>query len=373
MSDNISPEVLERFKSNFVDFDEGINCLANAPGEFNCASLITCFQPNDSKVFIFIDSDSVWVASSSTQDVGAGTFLKATVNLNPISMMKNQAKLVKAGIDLAKGSSTYKFRQISRKDISAVVLEVESSTWQLDVNEFAVVFLDSKRKRLGELPTKFKEMSEAEKSLNLIQDGIGAEQEKYGRFIGHLDSEGILANITRKGLSNADTISRSSASSLDVWENALVATKLDKTLMSYRLTKETKAELYVDGALTVSYTANRAASASHGSIGLNLLSAAFSAPTHDKKKDDTRSVSCQILGIDWQIEIYLAPKNTNKARAIVTRINQLFQSDSVSDTTSNPPERVQDISISLAKLAELKSQGVLSDEEFEKAKSRLLS
>lgn len=216
-------------------------------------------------------------------------------------------------------------------------------------------------------------MSEAEKSLNLIQEGIGAEQIKYGILIVHLNSEGIFANMTRKGLSNANTISRSSASSLDVWENALVANKLDKTLVSCKLTKKTKAELYVDGALTISYITNRAASASSGSIGLNLLSAAFSAPNHDKKKDDTRTMSCQILGIDWQVELYLAPKNTNKARAIVTRINQLSQSDSASATTSNPPERVQDISTSPKKRAELKSRGVLTDEEFEKAKSQLLS
>lgn len=184
---------------------------------------------------------------------------------------------------------------------------------------------------------------------------------KYGSPIRHLDSEGIFANMTRKGLSYANTIPRSSASSLDFWESALVATNLDKTLVSCKLTKETKAELYVDGALTISYTTKRAASASYGSIDPNLLSAAFSAPNHDKKKDDTRTMNCQILGIEWQVELYLATKNTNKARAIVTRINQLSQSESASATTSNSPERVQDISISPTKLAELKSRGVFID------------
>ena len=366
-------EYLERFKSNIIDFDEAKNCLASAPKDFTEANLVSCLQPNESKVFIFIDKESVWIASSSTQDVGASTFLKATVNLNPLSMVKNQAKLVKAGIDLAKGSSSYKFKQISRREISAIVPEVENSTWQFDVNDFSIVFLDPKRKRLEEIPIKFKDMSEVEKTLNLIHLGIGAEQIKYGRFVGHLDSEGILANMKRKGFSNTDTVSRSSASSLDIWENFLVATKLDKTFVSYPLTKDTKAELYVDGELTINYTTNRFASASHGSIGMNLLSAAISAPTHDKKKDDTRTVSCQILGIDWQVEINLDPKNTNKARAMVTRINQIFQSSSDSATTSVPTTNVQDVSASLAKLAELKSQGLLSDEEFEKAKSRLLS
>lgn len=69
----------------------------------------------------------------------------------------------------------------------------------------------------------------------------------------------------------------------------------------------------------------------------------------------------------------LPPQDLYKARAIVTRINQLFQSNSESATTLARNAGVQDVSASLAKLAELKSQGLLSDEEFEKAKSRLLS
>jgi hypothetical protein len=108
-------------------------------------------------------------------------------------------------------------------------------------------------------------------------------------------------------------------------------------------------------------------------MGLNLMSAAFSAPTHDKKKSDTRSLSIQVVAAKWNLEISLDPMHAKKARAIVTRINQnveILKSKSPHPETSNPN---QDISSSLAKLADLKAQGLLSDEEFEKAKARLLS
>lgn len=372
MTDSQIDELLEAMSSGISSKDEARQCLTTIPKELDLGSITLFAQLGESKSFVAIDEKNFWIATGSSQDVGAGTFLKAAVNVNPISMLKNQAKLVKAGIDLAKGSNSYSFKNIPRSEISQLVPCVEVNSWAFDTNEFTISLISQKHKVIQDLPFKTKEMPSIEKLLQAMNEALGKESIESGRFIGHLDSEGMMATMFRKQSMEGSMRTRDSASSVDIWTNRIVATRLDKSISDYRLDANVKSELYVDGELVINYTTNRVGSASHGSIGLNLLGAAFNAPTHNKKKDDTRTVTCQIIGSDWAIEINLNPSLTNKARSIVSKINQLGEKPSNSQQSSHDTSST-DLASSLAKLAELKAQGLLNDDEFEKAKSRLLS
>ena len=373
VSEEIIQKALESFSERISDLGEARLCLDSLLQDFDPRGLQLFQQIKEEKVFVIVDEVNLWIATSAVRSIDAGTVLKSTLNLNLKSMVKNQAKLVKAGIEMAKGSAAYQFQQIDLSKFHSIVPTVETSSWNLNKQTFNLVFLAANSVSLGQLPVRFANMESLNEISNAILESTGKPSQQFGSFIGHLDSEGKIANISRKGLGQSDLITRDSAASFDVWENFIVGTLKNRSISAHEITSDVKAELYEDGQVTVSYVANRAASASHGSIGLNLMSAAFSAPTHDKKKSDTRSLSVQVVAAKWNLEISLDPMHAKKARAIVTRINQnveILKSKSPQPENSNPN---QDISSSLAKLADLKAQGLLSDEEFEKAKARLLS
>jgi hypothetical protein len=373
MTSSANQELLEIMRKNISDMEQAAACLESLSGEISISTCKLFTQIPESKSFIIVDQSYFWIVSSSSQGIGAGTFLKASINVNPMSMLKSQAKLMKAGIDLAKGSNPFHSKKFQLSQIVSIVPLVEKSSWTQEINSFNLAILGGNGEVLEEISCNSKEFEEVESLCTLIALSLGSKPTSYGAYVGHLDAEGQFANITRKGFSQTDFIGKGSASSIDVWEKFLVATRKDKTISAHELTPDVKAELFEDGQITVSYVANRAASASHGSIGLNLLSAAFSAPTHDKKKSDSRSLSIQIVGANWGLEINLNPTQNKMARAIVTRVNQ-----NVEILKANAPSTVsatisQDISGSLAKLAELKAQGLLTDDEFNQAKSKLLS
>jgi len=372
MTSKANQELLESMRKNITDIEQAAACLESLSGEISTSTCKLFTQILESRSFIIVDQSSLWVASSSSQGIGASTFLKASINVNPMSMLKSQAKLMKAGIDLAKGANPFHSKKFQLDQITSLVPVVEKSSWTQEVNAFNIAILGRNNEVLEEVSCSSKEFAQVESLCTLIASSLNSNPIFYGAYVGHLDAEGQFANIARKGLSQIDFTGKGSALSLDVWEKFLVATLKDKTISAHDLTQDVKAELFEDGQVTVSYVANRAASASHGSIGLNLLSAAFSAPTHDKKKTDSRSLSVQIVGANWGLEISLNPAQNKKARAIVTRINQNIEilkdkAPTVSTAIS------QDISGSLAKLAELRAQGLLTDDEFNQAKSKLLS
>jgi hypothetical protein len=373
MDSRANQEFLDSMRKNITDMEQAAACLESLSGEISTSTCKLFTQILGSKSFIIVDQNSLWITSSSSQGISAGTFLKASINVNPMSMLKSQAKLMKAGIDLAKGSNPFHSKKFQLAQITSIVPVVEKSSWTQEVNAFNLAVLGRNSEVLEEISCNSKDFAEIESLCTQIALALGHKPTSYGAYVGHLDAEGQFANISRKGFGQNDLIGKGSASSIDAWEKFLVATLKNKTISAHELTSDVKAELFEDGQLMVSYVANRAASASHGSIGLNLLSAAFSAPTHDKKKTDTRSLSIQIVAANWGLEINLNPTQSKKARAIVTRINQNVEvlKDKAPTTVSTAIS--QDISGSLAKLAELRAQGLLTDDEFNQAKSKLLS
>jgi hypothetical protein len=366
-------DALERFRANLSDLTEARICLESVSQNVNLSELKLFQQIQNEKMFLLVDDSYLWIATSAVRNIDAATVMKSAMNLNLKSMVKNQAKLVKAGIEMARGSAPYQFKPISLVQVDSIIPGVETSTWKLDKHSFNLVFLDSNSTKIDEIPLNFSDMKTLEKVIETISIAIGRPQSKFGAFVGHLDSEGFLANVTRKGFSLMDGIQRESAISLDVWDNFIAAKLKNGKIEAHALSPDIKAELYVDGQLSVSYVSNRFGSASTGSVGLNLLGAAFSAPSHDKKKSDSRTINLQVIGSTWHVEMNLEPMHTNKARTLVGRINQGSQQVASSQSQPAPVTSVDDVATALTKLADMKLQGLLSDEEFEKAKSRLLS
>jgi hypothetical protein len=368
-----TPEALERFRANLSDLAEARLCLESVPQDVNLTELKLFQQIQNEKMFLLVDDTNLWIATSAVRNIDAATVMKSAMNLNLKSMVQNQAKLVKAGIEIAKGSAPYQFKPLSLVQIDSIIPGVETSTWKLDKHSFNLVFLNSNSTKIDEIPLKFSDMKTLEKVIETISIALERPQSKFGSFVGHLDSEGFLANVTRKGFSLMDGVQRESATSLDVWDNFIAAKLKNGKIEAHALSPDIKAELYVDGQLSVSYVSNRFGSASTGSIGLNLFGAAFSAPSHDKKKSDSRTINLQVIGSTWHVEMNLEPMHTNKARTLVGRINQSSEQIATSQSHTAPATSGDDLATSLMKLADMKSQGLLSDEEFEKAKSRLLS
>jgi hypothetical protein len=373
MTNGERAKLLEAMKNSIEDLDEASACLDAAPENFEISSVKLMLQIPERKEFVFLDNNSVWIATSVSDGLGVGTFLKATINLNPVSVVKNQAKLVRSGVDKVKGSKSFKYKSYSLTDFSSIMpLPEDSFSRKLEVSKiFRLVFIDNKGKIGLKLPFKFKEVEKLTHTSSLILEAWGKDRIKFGGYLGSLEGENIIDNLNRKGWTMRDSFTEDLVSSLDIWENILI-TKLANRYKSYQMTHDVKAELYSNGELTLSYVTNRFGSASHGSVGLNLVGAALNAPSHDKKKIDSRSLRVQIIGSNWVVAINLDPKNLNQARTLVTQINrnlEVAKTESIPNETSN---NSTDISDSLAKLADLKSQGLLSDEEFETAKARLL-
>jgi hypothetical protein len=371
MTDSLKSQLIDSMRKYIVNFDSAMKCLDALPPEIDVSDISLLCQVLKSDLFIFITSNSLLIADLDSSVINPGTLLKATVNLNPMSMMKNQSKLIKAGFNLASGTSGYSFQSHSRKDISNVFAVVETNTWQLNNVQFTLAFTDKESKVVAQLPKAYKEANSLKVVISAIQNALGLGTHESGEFLGHLDSEGAVATILRK--SSLEGVQPTQVSAIDFWEKSIVVTSRNKGVGSYPISPDLKAELYEDGQLSVQYVANRATSASHGSIGLNLLSAAFSAPTHDKKKTDTRSVSIHLVCSTWQVEMNVSPQIVSKARALATRVNQIVGTLEAGQRSNADPVKQQDVSESLMKLVELKNQGILTDEEFNKAKGKLLS
>lgn len=369
MEDGRQIEVLERFKANVSDLAEARLCLESVSQDVNLAELKLFLQIHNEKFFILVDDCNLWIATSAVRSIDAATILKANINLSLKSLVKNQVKLVKAGVELAKGSADYQFKSISTAQIVSIIPNVEST---LKSNKHNLVFLSSSSSKVGEIPLKSTDMVLVDGVIRTISNALGTPQSEFGTFMGHLKSEGLYSNLVRSGLEAAGQ-TRTSAKTLDIWENFLVAGLNNGKTEQFQITSRVKAELYVDGQLNVSHVSNRFQSAATGSIGMNLIGSAIGGPTHNKKTSDSRTANLQITGPDWQVEINLHPGMANTARSLVSRINQRTQRESVGQTPNAPATSGDDVATSLMKLADMKSQGLLSDEEFEKAKSRLLS
>jgi hypothetical protein len=371
MEENLKSHLVESMRDYIVSGDAALNCLNSLPPEIAVSDISLLFEVQNSGAFLIIAKESILIASSDSQGINAGTLLKATVNLNPMSLVKNQGKLMKAGFNLATGSSGYSFKKHLRENVSNFLAVVETSTWKSNNVEFALAFVDRDSKVMAQLPITYKDSNSVMSVVSVVRKTLGHEFIESGEFVGHLDSEGAVAAILRK--SSLEGVQPALVSAIDFWEKSVVVTNKNKTVSIYPISSDLKAELYEDGQLSVQYVANRAASASHGSIGLNLLSAAFSAPTHDKKKTDTRSVSIHLVSSTWQVQMSVSPTVVSKARALATRVNQIVGTLEVGHATSSHSVNPQDVSESLMKLVDLKNQGILTEEEFNKAKTKLLS
>ncbi len=309
-------------KKNIENPDKASVCLSKAPKDFEISSVKLMLQVPETRDFFFTDSDSAWIATAS-------------------------------------GASSYKFKRYSLAGLSAVIpIAHLEFNWKLQASEFFMLaLLDNEGKIILKFPSKFREVEKLAFTLDLISEALEKEPLKLGNYLGSLG--GVIPRV------------EDSVTSLSVWENILI-TELKKIYKIYKITHDVKAELYSDGQLSISYTDNRFGSAAHGSKGLNLLGAAIGAPSHNKMKTDTRSLRIEIFGPKWIVAINCDPENLNEARTIVTQINlnlEIAKNESMAKATSN---NTNDISESLTKLADLKSQGLLSDDEFAAAKARLL-
>lgn len=369
MEDGQQIEVLERFKANVSDLAEARLCLEAASKDINIKELKLFLQILNEKFFVLINDSTLWIATSAGKNIDASTILSTNKNLSLKSLVKDHVKLVKAGVELAKGSTTYQFKAIPSAQIDSMIPSVEST---FKSNKHNLVFLSSSSSKVGEIPLKSTDMVLVDGVIKTISNALGRPQSEFGTFMGHLKSEGLFSNLVRSGLDAAGQ-TRTSAKTLDIWENFLVAGLNNGKTEQFQITSSVKAELYVDGQLNVSHVSNRFQSAATGSIGMNLIGSAIGGPTHNKKTSDSRTANLQITGPDWQVEMNLLPSMANTARSLVSRINQRTQRESVGQTPNAPATSGGDVATALTKLADLKAQGLLSDEEFEKAKSRLLA
>ena len=95
-----------------------------------------------------------------------------------------------------------------------------------------------------------------------------------------------------------------------------------------------------------------------------------------KKKRDARELYLTVEGVDatWVLEI--DPKEGGKAREFAARVCTAGRRNAApaSDTTEAPttPHAAGDVAEQLTKLAALRDQGILTDEEFATQKARLL-
>lgn len=371
MSASLKSQLVDSMRDYIANGESAMKCLDALPPEIDVSDISLLCQVQSSEVFIVITSSSLLIANLDSSGINPGNLLKATVNLNPMSMMKNQGKLMKAGFNLATGANGHSFQSHSKEDISDILVLVETNSWKLSNVQFTLAFIDRESKVVAQLPRTYKETNSLEAVISAIRKTLGLSIHESGEFLGHLDSEGAVATILRK--SSLEGVQPTLVTAIDFWEKNIVVTNKNKSVASYPISSDLKAELYEDGQLSVQYVANRAASASHGSIGLNLLSAAFSAPTHDKKKTDTRSVSIHLVSSTWQVQMNVSPAIVSKARALATRVNQIVGTLEAGQGSTADPAKQPDVSESLMKLVELKNQGVLTDEEFNKAKGKLLS
>jgi hypothetical protein len=309
-------------KKNIENPDKASACLSKAPKDFEISSVKLMLQIPESRDFFFIDINSAWIAT-------------------------------------AIGESTFKYKRYSLAGLSAIIpiAHIEFN-WKLQASEFFMLaLLDNEGKIILKFSSKFREVEKLALTLDLISEALEKEPLKLGNYLGSL--AGVSPRV------------EDSVTSLSIWENILI-TELKKKYKIYQMTHDVKAELYTDGELSISYTDTRFGSASHGSKGLNLLGAAIGAPRHNKMKTDTRSLRIEIFGPKWVVAINCDPDNLNQARTMVTQINRNLEIAKNESSGKAPSDNTNDISESLKKLADLKSQGLLSDDEFAAAKDRLL-